>query len=63
MTHLPFVAGSYAIGVLLPTVYAVAAWRRMRLAGRRLSAIPRTRRPGRSTRPAAGDQGRERPPP
>jgi hypothetical protein len=44
MTHLPFVAASYGIGVLLPAIYAIAAWRRMRLAGRRLAAIPRVRR-------------------
>ncbi len=46
MTHLPFVAAAYALGVLLPAVYGVAAWRRMRLARRRLAAIPRVRRSG-----------------
>ena len=46
MTHLPFVAASYALGVLLPAAYAVAAWRRTRLARHRLAAIPRIRRPG-----------------
>ena len=46
MTHLPFVAASYALGVLLPAAYAVAAWHRMRLAARRLASIPRVRRPG-----------------
>jgi hypothetical protein len=48
MSHLPFVAGSYAIGVVLPAAFAIAAWRRMRLAGRRLAAIPRVNRRGRS---------------
>jgi hypothetical protein len=48
MTHLPFVAASYALGVLLPATYAIAAWRRMRLAGRRLAAIPRVNRRARS---------------
>ena len=46
MTHLPFVAASYALGVLLPAGYAIAAWRRMRLAGRRLASIPRVKRSG-----------------
>jgi hypothetical protein len=57
MTHLPFVAGSYAIGVLLPAAYGIAAWRRMRLARRRLAAIPRGRRSGTDTRPANGNRG------
>jgi hypothetical protein len=48
MTHLPFVAASYAVGVLLPAAFAIAAWRRMRLAGRRLAASPRVNRRGRS---------------
>ena len=48
MTHLPFVAASYGLGVLLPSAYAIAAWRRMRRAGRRLAGIPRVRRRGRS---------------
>jgi hypothetical protein len=46
MTHLPFVAASYALGVLLPAGYAIAAWHRMRLASRRLANIPRPRRSG-----------------
>jgi hypothetical protein len=54
MTYLPFVVASYALGVLLPAAYAIVAWRRMRLAGRRLAAIPRVRRPG------SGDPPRQR---
>jgi hypothetical protein len=53
MTHLPFVAASYAAGVLLPAGYAIAAWRRIRLASRRLAAIPRAKRPSKS-----GDRSR-----
>lgn len=44
MTHLPFVAASYALGVLLPVIYAGAAFQRTRRATRRLAAID-TRRP------------------
>ncbi len=45
MTHLPYIAGSYALGVLIPGGFAVAAWTRMRMAARRLAAIdPRARR-------------------
>ncbi|HET6184917.1 MAG TPA: hypothetical protein VFA03_15165 [Acetobacteraceae bacterium] len=45
MTHLPFIAGSYAIALLVPGWFAAAAWTRVRRAGRRLRAIdPRARR-------------------
>ncbi|HJS84836.1 MAG TPA: hypothetical protein VJ779_05205 [Acetobacteraceae bacterium] len=45
MTHLPYIAASYALGLLIPAGFAVAAWRRMRLAARRLTAVdPRRRR-------------------
>ncbi len=45
MTHLPFIAASYALGVVLPAVYAAAAYTRMRQAARRLAAIdPRRNR-------------------
>ncbi|MCL2427734.1 MAG: hypothetical protein FWD12_00710 [Alphaproteobacteria bacterium] len=44
MTHLPFVAASYALGIVLPGAFALAAWRRMGVAARRLAAID-TRRP------------------
>ena len=39
MTHLPFIAASYALGIVVPATYAVAAYIRMRTAGRRLAAI------------------------
>jgi hypothetical protein len=47
MTHLPFIAASYALGVLIPGGFAIAALRRMRTAARRLATIdPRVRSPG-----------------
>jgi cytochrome c biogenesis protein CcdA len=39
MTHLPFIAASYALGIVIPVGFAVAAWTRMAAARRRLSAI------------------------
>ena len=39
MTHLPFVAASYALGLLVPAGYALAAFLRMGAARRRLAAI------------------------
>ncbi|MBV8616378.1 MAG: heme exporter protein CcmD [Acetobacteraceae bacterium] len=45
MTHLPYIAGSYGLGLLIPAGFAIAAWRRMRAATRRLASIdPRGRR-------------------
>jgi|HubBroStandDraft_2_1064218.scaffolds.fasta_scaffold1176006_2 hypothetical protein len=57
MTHLPYIVASYALGVLIPATFAVAAFLRMRTAQRRLAAIdPRANRPGaRRRRSAAGD--------
>lgn len=47
MTHLPFVAASYALGVLIPAGFGVSAFLRMRSATRRLAAIdPRASRSG-----------------
>jgi hypothetical protein len=47
MNHLPFIAASYALGVLIPVSFAVAAYLRMANARRRLIAIdPRVNRPG-----------------
>ena len=44
MTHLPFIAASYALGVLIPGWFAIAAFLRMRSAQRRLASIdPRVR--------------------
>lgn len=46
MTHLPFVAASYALGVLVPVVFGILAFTRMGAARRRLAAIdPRVNRP------------------
>ncbi len=39
MTHLPFIAASYALGVLVPLAFAVDAWLRTRTARRRLAAV------------------------
>jgi len=39
MTHLPFVVGAYALGIVIPAVYAVSAWTRLAAARRRLHAI------------------------
>jgi hypothetical protein len=45
MTHLPYIVASYALGVLVPASYALAAFLRMRKARRRLAAIDMRRRP------------------
>jgi hypothetical protein len=39
MTHLPFIAGAYALAVVIPGWFAVAAWRRLALAKRRLKTL------------------------
>jgi hypothetical protein len=45
VTHLPFIALSYALGVAVPVAFAAEAWLRMRTAKRRLAAVePRRRR-------------------
>jgi type IV secretory pathway TrbD component len=45
VTHLPYVAGAYGLGLLIPAGFAIVAWTRMRMAARRLAAIdPRARR-------------------
>ncbi|MBN8901591.1 MAG: hypothetical protein J0H19_10365 [Rhodospirillales bacterium] len=47
MTHLPFIAASYALGVLVPVGFGIAAFLRMGRARRRLAAIdPRAQRGG-----------------
>jgi hypothetical protein len=47
MTHLPYIVASYALGVLIPATFAVAAFMRMRTAQRRLAVIDtRIKRPG-----------------
>ena len=39
MTHLPFIAVSYALGMGVPVLLGVLAWRRLGSARRRLLAI------------------------
>lgn len=51
MTHLGFIAASYALGVLVPAFFGVTAWTRTASAKRRLAAID-TRRTRAGTREA-----------
>ena len=47
MDHLPFIAASYALGILIPGAFAIAAFLRIGAARRRLAAIDtRPRRGG-----------------
>jgi len=46
MTNLPYVAASYALGVLIPAGFALAAFLRVGAARRRLAAIDPRARPG-----------------
>jgi len=47
MDHLPYIAGSYALGILIPGILAITAFLRVGAARRRLAAIdPRANRPG-----------------
>ncbi len=46
MTHLPYIAASYAIAILVPAGYALSAFARLRLAKRRLAALDTRRRGG-----------------
>ena len=39
MTHLPFVAASYVLGVGVPLALAIMAWTRLASARRRLAAV------------------------
>jgi hypothetical protein len=39
MTHLPYIVGAYALGVLIPGTFAIAALVRMRKARVRLAAV------------------------
>jgi hypothetical protein len=55
MDHLPYIAASYALGVLIPGIFAISAFLRVGAARRRLAAIdPRTNRAGRGTRVRRG---------
>ena len=46
MSHWPFIAASYALGVIIPVVFGIGAFTRMGTARRRLALIdPRAHRP------------------
>jgi hypothetical protein len=62
MTHLPFIAGSYALGILVPVGFALSAYLRLGAARRRLAAIdPRARGGRTSSRTVPGESSRTRP--
>jgi len=44
VTHLPYIAASYAIAILVPAGFAVSAWQRLRQARLRLAALDHRRR-------------------
>jgi len=49
MTHLPYVAASYALGIGIPAWLGLHVMLRLRAAGRRLAAIdPRRNDPGKA---------------
>jgi len=54
MTHLPFIVGSYALGVLVPAGFALAAFLRLGAARRRLAVIDPRARPRAGPRPRPG---------
>lgn len=39
MTHLPYIAACFGLGLAVPTMFAFAAWRRLSEARRRLAQI------------------------
>ena len=39
MTHLPFIAACYALGLGVPVVFAVGAWQRLSRARARLAVL------------------------
>jgi len=44
---VPYIAGAYGLGVLVPTSLAVAVWLRIRVAQRRLAVlVPRNAKKG-----------------
>ena len=47
MTHLPYIVAAYALAVLVPAGYALAAASRLRAARRRLAALDTRRRSSR----------------
>jgi hypothetical protein len=62
MTHLPYIVAAYALGVLIPGTFAIAAFLRMRAAQRRLAAIGPRVNPGSSPGPGAGPRPPDRAP-
>ena len=51
MTHLPYIVAAYALGVVIPGTFAIAALLRMRTARRRLAAVDlRVKSPGAGAR-------------
>jgi len=59
MTHLPFIAASYALTILVIGWFGVGAWLRTRAAERRLDAIDPRRAAGGPARAAAGGPARD----
>ena len=58
MTHWPFIAASYALGVLIPLAFGIAAFTRMGTASRRLALIdPRANRSSAAGSPAPHARG------
>ena len=45
MTHLSFIAPSYALGILVPLGFALAAWLRLGAARRKLAAVDKRQQP------------------
>ena len=39
MTHLPFIAASFGLGLAVPALFAAGAWQRLARARRRLAQI------------------------
>ena len=39
MTHLPYIAACFGMGLAVPVTFAVLAWRRLEQARRRLATI------------------------
>jgi hypothetical protein len=60
MTHLPFIAGSYALGILVPAGFALSAYLRVGVARRRLAAIDPRGHPGAGPRARPGADPRAR---
>jgi hypothetical protein len=62
MTHLPFIAGSYALGILVPAGFALSAYLRLGAARRRLAVIdPRVKGSGAGSRARPGSDSAGRP--